>query len=296
MTDVLERLRDANPEPSPQTPAIDGVWRHIAQQPATPRRTRPTLAAGMRWLLPAGSAVVALVVAGLAVALLAHGRRPNPPQSTGVRALETQFSVLGSGKPPSAATQAMLAQTLSANQRYHPLPALARHVQSSNHTRAYLVPATHGLCVASASPIRSFCAPTGNIAGAAVADLCSPTLPAGNLQMAWLLPDRSTDITVQTTTGTLIRFPTAYNVYIANFATSNSIPESIRWTDPAGHTHSQPAPVPPNAAGQRCAHPQPGHATPSLPRPHAPHALFAYCVNSITHKRTSCSPSTASQP
>lgn len=100
MSDVLERLRDANPEPTPQTPAIDGVWRHISQQRDTSRRTRPALAAGVRWLLPAGSVVVALAIAGLAVGLLAHGRGPIPRPPTDVRALAAQFSVLGSGHPP----------------------------------------------------------------------------------------------------------------------------------------------------------------------------------------------------
>ena len=295
MSDVLERLRDANPDPDPQAPSIDAVWRHIAHQADAPRQTHGAFATGVRWLLPAGSVIVALAVAGLAVVLLAHGRRPALHQPTRVGSLQAQFSVLGSGQPPSAATQAMLAQMLSTDASYHPLPALARPVPTSNHTLAYLVPATHGVCVASASPTGSFCAPTGNTAGAAVVDLCSPTLPAGHLQMAWLLPDHSTDITVQTTTGTLIHFPNADNVYIANFATPNSIPASIRWTDSAGHTHTQPAPIPPHAATQRCAHPQPGQTPPSQPTPHRPHALSAYCVNSITHKKTSCSPST-SQP
>lgn len=292
MSDVLERLRAANPEPHPQAPSIEGVWRRIAQQGETTdaRRTRRANAAGPRWAIPAASVFVALATAVLAIALLGHGRRATPRPPASVHALRAQFSALGSGQPPSVSTQATLTQMLGIYDSYHPLPAFARLVQSSNHTPAYLVPATRGLCIASASPSGSFCAPTGNIAGADVADLCSPTLPAGKVEMAWVLPDHVTNITVRTTTGTAIRFPTGYNVYIADFSTPGSLPASIRWTDSAGHTHSAPAPVPPNAAAQRCAHPRSGQITPGRPPRRAPRAPSAYCVNSITHKKTPCSP------
>jgi hypothetical protein len=293
MSDVLERLRAANPEPDPQAPSIEAVWRRIEQQSETNhnRRTGGAFSAGPRWVIPVASVLVALATAVLAVALLGHGRGATPRLPASVRALSAEFSVLESGQPPSAATQATLSQMLGIYGSYHPLPAFARRVESSNYTAAYLVPANRGLCVASASPSGSFCAPTGNIAGADVADLCSPTLPAGKVELAWLLPDHVTRITVQTTTGTRIRFPTGYNLYIADFSTPSSLPASIRWTDSTGHTHSGRAPVPPNAAAQRCAHPRSGQTTPVRPPRRAPRAPSAYCVNSITHKKTPCSPS-----
>lgn len=259
MTDVLDRLRAANPDPSPEMPSIDGVRQRIAEHAdiTGAGRAAQLLAVGGRWLVPAASVAVSLAIGVLAVALLAHGRRATAPIPTAVRGLMSEYSVLRSGHPPSATTQTMLMQMLGGYRSYHPLPESARAIQASNHTRAYLVPARRGLCVVTNSAIGSFCSPAGHTAGVGTVDLCSPTLPAGKLEMAWLLPDHVSDVTVNTTADIRIPFPIAYNLYIADFATTSPLPASVQWTDPAGHTHSTPAPIPPGAASQRCAHP--GH-------------------------------------
>jgi hypothetical protein len=298
VSDVLDRLRAANPDPAPEMPSIDGVRQRIAQDSDSKGAARSVrlFAVAGRSVLPAVAVAGSLAIGVLALALMGHGRRPTPSTPAAVRLLRAEYSVLRSGQPPSAATQAMLARMLSGVGSYHPLPTFARAIEASNHTPAFLVPAKRGLCVVSSSAIGSFCAPAADTAGVGAVDLCSPTLPANKLQMAWLLPDHVRVITITTTAGTRIHFPSAYNLYIADFATTSPVPASIQWTDAAGHTQSAPAHIPPGAAGERCAHPGSEPTTPSPQAPSMPRVPSAYCVNSTTHKRIPCSPTTGLQP
>jgi len=143
----------------------------------------------------------------------------------------------------------------------------SREVVANDGQTAYLIPATHGLvpspgaraepgvCVINAN--ETFCAGATTLPGAASVDLCSPNLPAGQLELEWLLPDRSTHVALGMSDGTRIHYRSGYNIYIARLPLNHTrpIPTSIQWTDQFGHHHQATTPIPQNAQRQGCAHP-----------------------------------------
>lgn len=151
--------------------------------------------------------------------------------------------------PP--AESAALAQEFSSES---PDASNARTVTASNGLAVHLVPATTGLCVINTN--EQFCTPTAqHLPGAAAVDLCSPTLPAGQLELEWLLPDGATNVRLGMSDQTAQAFGSGYNVYIVRlpFSTSSATPTTIQWQDRAGQAHSVPTPIPSWAIGQSCA-------------------------------------------
>jgi hypothetical protein len=129
----------------------------------------------------------------------------------------------------------------------------ARRVTASDGQTAYLVPARAGACVINTN--EAFCSPAASLPGADAVDLCSPTLPLGQLEIEWLLPDHATNVRVATTSGATRTFPSGFNVYIARLPIHAPIPTSIQWNGPGGAHHSVSTGVPSNAQSQSCAHP-----------------------------------------
>lgn len=129
----------------------------------------------------------------------------------------------------------------------------ARRVKASDGQTTYLVPTKGGACVINTN--ESLCSPAATLPGAATVDLCSPTLPQGQLEIEWLLPDGATHVALSNANGTATRFAPSYNVYIARLPLSGPQPQTIEW-DAEGQHHSASAGVPSDAQSQTCAHPR----------------------------------------
>jgi hypothetical protein len=117
------------------------------------------------------------------------------------------------------------------------------------------MPSSQGACVVNVN--EQFCAPTASLAGSMVADICSPTLPAGQLEVEWLLPDDATNVALLMSDETTRSYPAGDNVYITRLPLNpqSPIPTAIQWTDPAGQHHTIPSVVPVGAQNANCAHP-----------------------------------------
>lgn len=142
-----------------------------------------------------------------------------------------------------------------------PNVANARKVIASDGQASYLVPSAQAICAVNTN--EAFCTPTALLPGAAVVDLCSPTLPIGQLELEWLLPDGATNVALGMSDGTTSSFASGANVYIARlpFNGQSPIPKTIEWNDSNGQHHSVETPIPSGAQGQTCMHP-PAQATP----------------------------------
>lgn len=147
-----------------------------------------------------------------------------------------------------------------------PVVADARRVNASDGQPAYLVPAKAGVCVINTN--EAFCSPAAALPGAEAVDLCSPTLPRGQLEMEWLLPDGATNVAVGMANGAATRFARGFNVYIARFPVSGPLPKTIEW-DTGGRPHSVSANVPSDVLNEKCAHPS------DLSGSSAPHSAHA---------------------
>jgi hypothetical protein len=197
------------------------------------------------------TASVAIVVAVIVVVLVGHDgssetSKPSTPWRSAVLTtgqtvarvnprVAVDFSVLTS--PPTAGDALPSADkaALSLYRAERPDVSGARRVTLSNGQVGYLVPTDGGACAVSAfAPI---CAPAALLPAAFSLDLCSPTLPAGRIEIQWLLPDGATDVNVLMTNGTVVRFASGYNIYLATIRNRGSSPRSINW-DQAGHHHS----------------------------------------------------------
>lgn len=143
----------------------------------------------------------------------------------------------------------------------------SRELVANDGQTAYIVPAGHGLiarpgarpepgvCVINTN--ETFCTAATTLSGAGSADLCSPNLPAGQLELEWLLPDGSSHVALGMSDGTRIHQRSGYNVYIARLPLNrtHAIPTRIQWTDRFGHHQEAATPIPRNAQRQGCAHP-----------------------------------------
>lgn len=145
----------------------------------------------------------------------------------------------------------------------------ARRVKASDRQTAYLVPAKEGVCVINTN--EAFCSPAASLAGADAVDLCSPTLPNGQLEIEWLLPDGATNVAVGTADGMEKGFAPGFNVYIARRPLSGSLPKTIEW-DAGGLHHSVSAGVPSDARSEKCAHPS--DLPPASQRPRTPYSVL----------------------
>jgi hypothetical protein len=247
MTDVMERLRAANPIAGCPPTSIQDVWRRVedngqAADVEWPAASPPSrrLSPRLRGLLMiAASTAVAFAV--VAVVLLAHHptstgnssatgpATPARPRSepTDPR-LATMFSVLGRKRSKTDRLPAAYREELARVARGLGLdPDRARKLHASNGQPAYLVPARVGACIISA--IGPVCARTTRLPGAFALDLCSPDLPQGRVELQWVLPDDARDISVRLNRDTPVVFPAGYNVYITALPTAGSVPRFIQW-------------------------------------------------------------------
>lgn len=148
-----------------------------------------------------------------------------------------------------------------------PNSAQSRRMTASNGAPVYVMPATNGVCVTGMDPTTgSFCAPVAALAdGEAVAlDLCSPSLPKGQIQMEWILPDAATSVAVRLSNGQTVSLA-GRNVYIKRFSLTKPLPETIEWSDP-GH-RSVDTNIPPDAKSMKCVHPGDVSSVSQSPRP-----------------------------
>jgi hypothetical protein len=168
-------------------------------------------------------------------------------------ALATQLSVLSRPKTRADTLPTDFRLTAQHLDAYAgPDIAGARAVSASNGETAYLIPANAGVCVVNTN--ENFCADEASLAGADAVDLCSPTLPAGQMELEWLLPDGVSNVSIRRADGSAISFPATYNVYIARLPLAGSMPKTIAW-DLDGQHHSMPTGIPDDAASEKCVHP-----------------------------------------
>lgn len=197
--------------------------------------------------------------AGTAVAVSSSGARnadpgqQNVPASSGVDpAVAAQLSVFRHAPSSGDALPAGFRAVLQQGYGYAgPNIADARHVKASSGQTAYLVPANGGMCVVNTN--EALCAPDASLPGADSVDLCSPTLPKGEIEMEWLVPDGATNVSVRMTDHSSSSFANGFNVYIARFPT-RKVPNAIEW-DSGGQHHSVGAGLPSDASSESCLHP-----------------------------------------
>jgi hypothetical protein len=174
---------------------------------------------------------------------------PSPPIDPAVAA---QLSVFGRAHMRAdalpAAFRAELGQSFAGER---PDLAAARRVRASDGQAAYLVPTNGGVCVINTN--EAFCSPAASLAGAEAADLCSPTLPKGQLEIEWLLPDGTTNVAIGMANGATTKFAPGLNVYIARFPINGPAPTTIEW-DAGSHHYSGSTSVPSDVHSQKCAH------------------------------------------
>lgn len=160
-----------------------------------------------------------------------------------------------------------------------PNVAAARRVSASNGQSAYLVPANQGVCAVSTN--EALCAQAASLGGADSVDLCSPTLPIGQIEIQWLLPDGAQNVAVRKADGSASAFPPGYNVYIARFPTSGSPPTTLEW-DAGGRPYAVDAAVPPDVQSEKCVHPDDAPPPSQLPQiPPGVHSLSQ--LEKLTH-------------
>jgi hypothetical protein len=163
-----------------------------------------------------------------------------------------------------------------------PDAADARRVTASDGQTAYLMPTSGGVCVINTN--EAFCSSAATLPGASVADLCSPALPKGQLEIEWLLPDSARNVTVGLANGTARRFAAGLNVYIARFPISRPVPKTIAW-DIGGQHYTGSTSVPSDVQREKCVHPS--DLPPAAQLPSTPPVLIGPRprVNRLTSKR-----------
>lgn len=217
---------------------------------------RPHLGFGRARRVPVlAVAIAAAAVVGVTAVALGSTSpaQPTPPTAGAAQlAVFSRASTAGDALPTSFANQ-LQAWDGSAS----PELANARHVTASNGESAYVVPtATGGICVINTN--EAFCSPADHSAGASVVDLCSPTLPLGQMEVEWLMPDNSTDVHLTMSDGSEIQFPSGDNVYITQLPLNSTspLPSSVDWSS-GGQSSQVSMPVPADARTAGCDHPSP---------------------------------------
>jgi cytochrome c biogenesis protein CcmG/thiol:disulfide interchange protein DsbE len=179
---------------------------------------------------------------------------PNGPASPTIDpAVAAQLSVFRRART-SADTlpTAFRAELRSVFGAARPDAAEARRVTASDGQTAYLMPASGGVCVINAN--EAICSSAATLPGATVADLCSPGLPKGQLEIEWLLPDSARNVRVGMANGAARTFAPDLNVYIASFPISGPVPKTIEW-DVGGQHYTGSTSVPSDVQSENCAHP-----------------------------------------
>jgi hypothetical protein len=199
--------------------------------------------------------VAAAVVIG--VSAVAFGSSA-PPQPTPPEAGGAQLAVFSRPATPTDSLPSLFANQLQAwDSSASPELAQSRRVTASDGQSAYVVPtASGGICVVNAN--ESFCSPADHSAGASAVDLCSPSLPLGQMEVEWLLPDAASNVYLTMSDGSQVNFPFGNNVYITRLPlnATSPVPSAVVWT--AGGQVSQVSmPVPANAQTEQCEHPSP---------------------------------------
>jgi hypothetical protein len=217
--------------------------------------------------------IAVVTIGGLAAALARSHASParaasSPPAID--PAVASQLSVFD--RPATAADTLPSGFGAQLKQQYadaSPDLADSRAVTANDGQTAYLVPTGEGVCVINAN--EEFCTPAVALPGAAVADLCSPTLAPGQLELEWVLPDGATNVALGMSDGARTGFAPGHNVYIARLplAASSPMPETIQWDDAKGQHHSVATPIPRGAARQSCTHPSAPISPPLPPDPSA---------------------------
>lgn len=201
-------------------------------------------------------------VAGTAVAMDASAGtsapdpalRPAPISATVNPVVASQFSALrraptSSDVMPTGFQRALQGQFPQVGSNV----AQARRVRASDGQAAYLVPANGSACVINTN--EAFCAPPAIVSGGAALalDLCSPSLPKGQIEMEWLLPDGADNVAVRLANGARNVLPSGVNVYITRFAINGSLPKTIEWN--ASGQHAAVTGIPSDVKSMKCAHP-----------------------------------------
>jgi hypothetical protein len=215
------------------------------------------------------AAIVTLAASGV---LSANATTVHAAAAPAAPTISSQFPVFNLAATTSDAVPSNFAAQLTSQfQSEQPNLAGARKVAADNGQTAYLVPTQTGLCVINTS--QAFCVPTAQAAGAAAVRLCSPTLPAGQMEIEWLLPAGATNISLEMNDGTTQAYPAGSSVYIARLPLT-ALPRSIVWQSSTGQQQTAPTPVPPGMQAPLCAAPptqtaQTDQAAPRHVREHA---------------------------
>jgi hypothetical protein len=216
-----------------------------------------------------GAFLVALAFAlGATGAVLALSSRAHAqPQPAAQPAVASQFSVFSHAQTSTDTMPARFSAMLQGGYgSAAPNVTDARRVTADDGQTAYLTPAEGGTGACVINTNEALCAPPNYLPGAATVDLCSPTLPAGELELEWLLPDGAKNVVLGMSNGAATPFASGYNVYIARLPldTQSPVPSTIQWDDSAGQHHSVKSPVPSDAQTESCMHPgDPGSSAPS---------------------------------
>lgn len=230
----------------------------LASEAARSTRRRRLPSAGIVITTLASATAVAIAI--LALALLGHTLAPHrhpahqPASPPTQPAVASQLAVFT--RAPTSADALPAADRTYLRQEHrsaHPDATDARQVSASDGQKAYLVPASNGVCVINTN--EAFCSPSTSWPGVDAIDLCSPRLPLGQIEIEWLLPDGATNVTLSASSTTVKTFAPGFNVYIARLAVHRPLPSSIQWDSPGGQHHSVNAGIPPNAQTESCAHP-----------------------------------------
>ncbi|MGH8302286.1 MAG: hypothetical protein ACRET5_12550 [Steroidobacteraceae bacterium] len=200
-------------------------------------------------------AVVVLVGCGTGAAF-ALSSRSAPSAGAIDPALTSQLSIFSHPRTSNDSLPASFGSVLTgAYAAEQPNLAKSREVTADDGQTSYLVPAQDGLCVINSN--ESFCAPLTKLPGAAVVDLCSPTLPTGRLELEWLLPDGATNVALGMSNGTTTPYPSGYNVYITQLTLNSQtpVPSMIEWNSLGSQHHALKTPIPAGAQDAACQHP-----------------------------------------
>jgi len=120
----------------------------------------------------------------------------------------------------------------------------------------YLIPSRDGVCLADTHLSQHFCATTTQaLSGDAnAADICSPFLPSDQVEIAGILPDDASNVTLTMTDRTRRALPVHGNAYLARFTRSAALPMTIGWEEAGRHQQTSTS-VPPDAGATRCVSP-----------------------------------------
>jgi hypothetical protein len=134
-------------------------------------------------------------------------------------------------------------------------PALSRLAFiTAQGASVYLTPDVGGACLFESTNSNALCATVAQIqeGQASAADICSPSLPTGEVEIAGIVPDAVTNATVTLSNGTSEPLPIENNAYVIRAQQSSPLPTKVEWTSASGE-QADAAALPPDAATTTCA-------------------------------------------